>query len=146
MELSNVLSEVYDILNILGNDYISKIPKSLFEYIKYERNDRKINNFDIEKNIDEQDLSIEAIEFISYLNLQYWSNEEQKMELIKKYKENELNYEKMLKEKYNYNNILKNETTKEVVIKEQLVEIKKDNIILKIINKIKDIFRRNKNG
>ena len=146
MELSNVLSEAYDILNILGNDYISKIPKSLFEYIKYERNDRKINNFDIEKNIDEQDLSIEAIEFISYLNLQYWSNEEQKMELIKKYKENELNYEKMLKEKYNYNNILKNETTKEVVIKEQLVEIKKDNIILKIINKIKDIFRRNKNG
>lgn len=141
MITSQVYSEVYEILNTLGKEYISKIPIKLYQYIESQRDKKSIVEFDVNKDIASQGISEEAADIISYLNLEYWSTEEQKKELIKQYQENDKKYEEKLKEKYNTDNLFKKEkyidTNKRNLIKTE----KKQSLFSRILKKIKGLFK-----
>ena len=77
--------EVYTVLETLGDNYINKLPKDLYEFIRNES--EKYDRFilDKTKKISNQ-ISEDTIAFIAYLNLNYWCTENEKNELIKIYK------------------------------------------------------------
>lgn len=144
MEISDMYSEVYDILNILGTDYIEKIPQELYTHIEKERNKSKINSFSIDKSIENQNIGDETLDFIAYLNLQYWTTKEERKRLIKKYSENDVRTEQELQKKYNSDNIFKESvnTPKEMnKTQTELIEYKQ-NIFTRIKNWIKKAWRK----
>lgn len=147
-------AEVYVILMHLGREYIKRVPDSLMSVIDRTRD--KESTFEIDKNkpLFEQEVCQETKDFIAALNLLYWEkNTDQKAKLLQYYKKNDIIYEKEQQEKYSYENLFKStkpvaepevvETKQEEVIENnnQLMEVK-ENFIQKIINKVKEIFRR----
>jgi len=137
MDISVMYSEVFGILEILGQEYIDKIPQKLYKYIESKKSNKILVEYDVTKPIKEQKISKETLEFISYLNLQYWCDEKEKNELIKTYKNNDRIFEKYKKEKYNPNELFSKK------YREKNVELVKNNtknpikeVIHKIINKI----------
>ena len=145
-DIARNYSEVYEILNLLGSKYIEKIPKKLYSFFEEERdlNYKKYSNLqevENDSNIDENTLSI-----IAYLYIQYWcNNEDEKKELLKIYKNNDLMHEKELREKYNPDDIFKKCNNK----KDNVDNIEenqanmiayKESIFKRIINKIKRLF------
>ena len=143
MEDEIMYSEIYGFLNLIGNEYINKLPKKLLEFLKISAK-HKIH-FDLNKDINEQ-LSEKAIAFIAYLNLQYWCNSEEKQRLIAIYQQNDSIEEKIKSEKYSYENLFNNsqKEIKENTNSMELMEIKKENIFVKFINLITKIFKKQK--
>ena len=135
-----MFNEVYSVLNLLGREYIYKLPNNVYEFIKNERVPNYEFNINMERDVISQ-ISKDALAFISYLNLKYWATLEEQRELIKIYKENDIKKEKS-KLKFNPRTILNN-NTKEIeskaLIKEDQNWYKKlKNIILNFFKNIKD--------
>ncbi len=134
-------NEVYSFLNLLGNEYIEKLPNNVYEYIKKERIPDYNANINPAKNISSQ-ISKNTLAFISYLNLKYWTTSEEQQELITIYKENDIKKES-LKQKYNPEKIFKKTTSikpsenKALIKEEQNWHTKLKNFILSFFNKIK---------
>ena len=84
---------------------------------------------------------------ISYLYLKYINkNQEEKNILLEKYKQNEINYQKEIQEKYSTENLFKNKRTEKIEIQEEtqaLVEYKEKSFIQRIFDKIKRFFKKN---
>ena len=106
------LREVNEILNYLSKDDLLKIPEDIRNLIK-ENMDNEYNwEYDETVSLEEQDVSIDTIAILSYLNIEYFLNEEQK-ELMKRiYEENERKLEKEKQEKYNKDDIFENRKNK----------------------------------
>lgn len=135
-------SEVYAILNILGEKYINKIPPKLFELIKNERDLEYNPNLLMDNGMfNEKLISRETLSLFSVLNVTYFmNNEEEQKEYFEELHRNEEKRRKILYENYNSDNIFKKNDNKkeEKVLNNQIIEIKKTSIIRKIINKIKN--------
>lgn len=147
MNSPQVYAEVYEILNVLGKDYINKLPKKFYKYIEEARDKNSIVEFDINKNPLEQDISEDASYIVTYLNLEYWCTQEEKEKLINEYiKNDEIFYNKM-REKYNPDEIFKKNVLLEDENNQNILptNIKsKDNILKKLIKKIFNILKMNK--
>lgn len=142
-ELADVYSEVYEILNILGNDYIDKLPSKLYEHISNERNRENFAEFDVNRPIVEQEMQRETMAFLAYLNLQYWCDEKEKQKLMKQYTKNDERMQKEIQEKYQLDNLFKKDIE---VKKEDITEIElttyRVSIFRGIFNRIKNLFNR----
>ena len=141
IKTKEIYSEVYQVLKLLGNEYIDKLPKSLFNMLEEKRdihyNPKYTENIPL--NINKETISI-----IALLHLNYWcENENEKHELNQILKNNEIRYQDELRKKYNQDNLFK-KRTQENSIKSQvnLVEYK-ESIFKKFIKKIKNIFHIN---
>lgn len=144
-------AEVYEILKYLGKSYIEAIPRKLLETIDNVRSREYVFHIDETKPLNEQNFRQETKDFIAALNLIYWEkDEEKKQKLMQIYKENDIIYEKEQQEKYSYDNLFKNRQKPITSVEEEekekveLIVPEKQSIIQKIINKIKNIFRRGK--
>ena len=135
-----MFNEVYSVLNLLGREYIYKLPNNVYEFIKNERVPNYEFNINMERDVISQ-ISKDALAFISYLNLIYWATLEEQRELIKIYKENDIKKEKS-KLKFNPRTILNNNTkeieSKALIKEEQNWYKKLKNIILNFFKNIKD--------
>ena len=135
-----MFNEVYSVLNLLGREYIYKLPNNVYEFIKNERVPNYEFNINMERDVISQ-ISKDALAFISYLNLKYWATLEEQRELIKIYKENDIKKEKS-KLKFNPRTILNNNTkeieSKALIKEEQNWHKKLKNIILNFFKNIKD--------
>lgn len=144
-----IYNEVYYILHILGEKYINKIPKELYAFIESNKEQKEIDYIDKSKNIATQ-VQNDTITFISYLNLEYWCNPNEKERLLKVYKDNDIQEEKMKKEKYNVDNMFDNTIQSSDKNKEekQLVEYKEqswlERIYTKFIKLLSYIFKKEK--
>ena len=130
IEVSKTYKEVYVILSKL--DLLKLLPIKVIELLK--NNMDQDYNFDIVTSIplEEQEISLDARTFISYLYLKYINKNKHEREFLEqKYYKNE---EKIIKE----------EAPKEIVQpKETSIALaKKENILQKIINKIKKFFSK----
>jgi hypothetical protein len=142
-----IYSEVNSVLNTLGEKYILKLPKNLYEMICEE----KLNNYNpkYEPNIplENQKIKRDSIAMIALFHLNYWCDtQEEKDELERLYTKNEDIHREKMKTVYSSDNIFKNDTTNVVknnqpVNNQQIVEYKKESIFGKILNKIKKLFR-----
>lgn len=144
MEMSEMYSEVYEILKLLGKEYTEKLPPKLYEHIQNERNPRSTKEFYIDKPIEEQDIKIETLEFISFLNLHYWCTEEEKINLLKVYNENDLKYEKEKKilKTLDINNSDTVQNNTEIARNQNDVVEYKDNFIKNILKKLLNWIKR----
>ena len=133
-------TEILNILKKIDLEYIYKIPEEIIEYLNENSlkiKDEKYSGFDENGNIK---VSKEAEEILIYLYLNYWADEDEKEKLIEKYKENE----KQLSDKYDVYKVFeqRKRNTEDGEKKEvHLVEVK-DNIFVKILNKIKILLKK----
>ena len=100
--MKTAYSEVYIFLNMLGESYINKISKKVFETIK---NNRDLNyNPEIKITNDGNlnfEFSREALALISALNLQYFCKDNvEKQKYVQRYNENNKEEQERLKEIY----------------------------------------------
>ncbi len=140
--------EVIEILKHMDKKYVEKIPKKLRNFFEKNCSKDYVFNLNTNKPLIEQNLKIKTLAILAMLNLNYWcESEEHKKELISRYNDNEQKYQQELREKYNPDNIFKNNDKKNS-IQEEIIENEvalveyKESIFKKIINKIKSIFRK----
>lgn len=135
-------SEIDEFLGLLSEEQRNEIPKKLRDFFKEEKDQEYFKNIDKDIPIKDQNLKEETLAIIALLNLQYWcKDEEEKKRLQEIYAQNEKEYQDILYEKYNPNDIFKKkeETTIEnnnkIKEKMQMVEYKEP-VFKRIINKI----------
>ena len=136
-----IYSEVYQVLNLLGNEYIDKLPKSLFNMLREKRNINYEPKYTEDLPLNKQNIKKETLSIIALLHLNYWcENENEKNELKQIFKNNEDNYQNELREKYNPDNIFKKHIQENIVKNEVSLVEYKETIFKRLINKIKSIF------
>ena len=135
-------SEIDEFLGLLSEEQRNEIPKKSRDFFKEEKDQEYFKNIDKDIPIKDQNLKEETLAIIALLNLQYWcKDEEEKKRLQEIYAQNEKEYQDMLYEKYNPNDIFKKkegttiENNNEIKEKMQMVEYK-DSVFKRIINKI----------
>lgn len=145
IKIREIYSEVYSILNLLGDDYIRKLPSSLYEMIREEKINEYNPQYDLNLALEEQKIKREAISMIALFHLNYWCNSDnEKSELTSLFKTNDDKYKAKLKEQYNLTNHLKNihKQEEENVIEEKLIIVKKESFFSKILKKIKVLLKK----
>ena len=147
--LLKAYAEVDEILSLMENIYVEKIPKKMRELFKNERLDGYEPKINTKISLDKQNLQRKTLSILAMLNLNYWCEDEnEKKELLALYAENDKKREEELREKYNPDNLFKK---KEQIIENkeikqentQLIEYKEQNIFKKILNKIMNLFKKN---
>lgn len=89
MEYEKCLVQVYEILNHLDEEEIIKIPESVIKNIE-ERKDKNYKwIYDETKDLIEQDLDRRTVAILSYINMEYLLNEEEKEALKELHEANE---------------------------------------------------------
>ena len=147
LNISNneIYSEVCGILNLLGTDYIEKIPEKIIDMFK-EKRDVNYNPKYSEKDLIEQkNIKKESLSIIALLHLNYWCEDEKEKSEIKSILfKNEEKHQKELREKYNPDNIFKKNknVTDEIMENQKAMVEYKENIIIKILNKLKGFFKK----
>ena len=150
IDIKQTYSEVYEVLGILGKNYINKLPSSLYKKIIKEKSDQYRPEYISITTIENQNIKKEAIAMIALLHLKYWCNSnEEKIKLKKLFQNNEKKYQNELRKKYNPDDLFKinikmkqkqEENRKELEnIKNQTIVVveNKNSVVEKIIKKIK---------
>ena len=78
MDYKRRLVEVDEILNHLSEEYLLKIPREIRELIKMNKDQHYNWKYDETKELKDQDVSRDTIAILSYLNMEYLMNDEQK--------------------------------------------------------------------
>lgn len=143
---SNTYEEVYEVLSYMDKITVMKIPDMILKNIKDNRNIKyktRINKNDI---FNEQNLSKEAVDFLCWINYTYLIDNSKKNIIDKKILGiNFMNNEEK-RNLYNPQELFKN---KQKIVKEQnssktlITKHKEENLIQKILNKIKCLFKKN---
>ena len=133
------LVEVDEILELLPQDDLSKIPEDIRMLIKDNKNKEYVWNYDKEKELKDQDLNRDTIIILSYLNMEYLLNKEQKELMEKIYKLNELKAEKLKEEKYKSEDLFKDKDKEGNNNQNNQMILYKESFFMKIIKKIKGV-------
>lgn len=145
----NAYAEVVEVLDNMSLEDRNKIPKKVYDFFIEKSSKDYIKH--LNKNIDlcKQDIREDTKEILAILLTNYWcKTENEKNDLLKLFRENELKYQQDLREKYNPDNIFK-KRAQESVIEEKNIEKEfalveyKESFFKKLINKIKNIFHIN---
>ena len=143
MEYAKCLVELDGVLYNLSDEDLNKIPEDIRDSIKEQKDKTYKWKYDKSKTLKEQKIDRKTIAMLSYLNMEYLLNEEQKELMEKFHKSNEEKLEKIKQNKYKSEDIFKN--SYEVKERENvaLIEVKKEkNFIQKLIAKLKLLFKR----
>lgn len=140
INISRAYSEVYEFINVLGDEYKNKIPEQLYVKIEKQRDKNYTPKYDI--NQENVNFSNEALSLISAINLQYWCDDSAEKERLKKvYTDNTQKEE----QEYSYDNLFKSNKAEKQIQEEQpienvqMIEYKEKNVFNRILNKIKTI-------
>lgn len=149
--VKDIYSEVYAILNMLGKEYIDKLPKDIYNIIKEEKSTEYNPVYETTVALDKQDVKKETISIIAFLHLNYWCNEEEKIKLRELFDENEDKYQEELKQQEEQEVEQEDEEIQEdnneiEIGKEflSMIVYKEENFAQRIFNKIRKLFSRKK--
>lgn len=149
IKTKEIYSEVYQVINLLGNDYLDKLPTSLINMLREKRAVNYNPQYTDDIPLNEQNIKKETISIIVLLYLNYWCKDEnEKLAVKQTLKNNEDKYQLELREKYNPDNIFsnqhKNSSIDNVQNNQELSLIETNNIkwYKKILNTIKNFFRK----
>ena len=139
-----IYAEVNGILNLLGEDYIRKLPIELYELIQNKKS-KEINiKYKDINQIVEKNTSKEAISIIALFHLNYWCDTAEKDVINKLLKENFILNQAEARKKYDTSQLFK---AKKINIGEtkvdnyELVQVKGKSLFTRIIEKIKSFFK-----
>ena len=143
---ANAMAETLYYLKGIRQEDIDKIPKKFMEFLEENASKDYECNFDYTKPLKELNLRDETKGIIGAICLNFLcSSDEQKKMLLDKLKINEQNYQEELREKYNPDNIFKNDKTeiaKPVPNEMALKPVEKQSILERIFSKIKSVFKK----
>lgn len=146
IKTKEIYSEVYQVLNLLGNEYMDKLPTNLINMLKEKREINYNPLYTDEIPLNEQNIKKETMSIIVFLYLNYWCEDANEMSEVKHIlKKNEDKYQLELRKKYNPDNIFKNynqelkKVNNKIVDETAMIPYDKS-IFMKIINKLKSIF------
>ena len=146
IEYLNSLYQINEIIKYMTPNLKARIPKKIISY--FENNKSKDYNWKIDETIplEKQNLLPATKEILTVLYRDYICDDVERVELEKTLTNNEIKYQEKLKEKYNTNNIFKNNLNEGV---DTITENEKTSVVAykesffsKIINKIKLIFHK----
>lgn len=148
--ISTGYSEAFvEVLAILDNTPIEEkqgIPQKFINFLKENASPNYKISFDKNKQIEELTLKKETKAMLSVIYYNYLCPKDQKEEYIEILNNNQTKFEEELREKYNPDNIFKNNTTAEPVQQQKAETVAmteyKESFFTKIINKIKAIFHK----
>lgn len=147
IKTKEIYSELYQILNLLGNDYIDKLPKSLFNMLEEKRDINYNPQYTDKIPLHKQNIKKETISIMALLHLNYWcENEKEKLELKQMLKNNEDSYQQELRNKYNPEDIFKKYNEKNIVKNESSIIEYKESLFKRFISKIKSIFNKSEDA
>jgi len=135
-------SEVSTILSYMDKEYIDKIPIELLELFENEKLVGYEPKIQPETDLNEYKLQRKTLIILTILNLNYWcESDEERNRLLKIYSDNNKKRGEELREKYNPDNIFKNNN---IDVKEELPAVvdNKETIFQKIISKIKKFLNK----
>lgn len=122
-EQTIIYSEVYGILDMLGQEYINAIPKKMYDFIKENKDVNYNPIYNIEKPLAEQNIKKRTAAFICMLHYKYWcKTDEERAEINKILSDNE----RKIKEKYSVDNIFKKDRVKENFKTTEQQEVKQE--------------------
>ncbi len=136
-------TEIDNFIELLDEYNRNKLPRKLREYFKNEKDNTYTKIIDPNIPIKDQNLKEETLALIAMLNLQYWcEDEEEKQRLKKIYSDNEIKHQQKLKEMYNPDDVFK---TKNTEVKNELnntndelsIVVYKESLLKRVISKIK---------
>lgn len=138
----DVYSEVYSVLNLLGDYFIEKIPVDTYKMIKEKRNKDYNPIYNLNISLDKQKISRRSLSVIALFDVNYWSGIERKSILKEMFKQNGIQRQKELSEKYKIEDMFKpigsenKNTSEEITVKEE------KNIFYKMLDKIKNWLKK----
>ena len=145
-DIKKAYSEVDAILDNMAEQYVEKVPIELRKLFKEQKDTEYSPNIRVEVPLDEQSLMRKTVAILAMLNLDYWcESEEEKQALIQLYKTNDRIVEASI-EKYGVESLFKQPKTKEEKVSDntikELVEVKQESFIKKILRKISSLFKK----
>ena len=99
--------EVDEIIKYLLKKDLSKIPKDLIHLIRKNKDSKYIWKYDNNKKLEEENIHKDTIAILSYINMKYILEDNQKMLMKNLHDYNEMKSEKLKREKFNPENIFK---------------------------------------
>ena len=144
MDEAKTYSEVIEVINNLKEEDYNKIPKEYIDY--FNKNSEKNYKFryDSLKSFSEQPISNEAKSILFGLFAEFVADEKQKKKINAYLHEYNIRIEQEKQKKYNYKDLFKNEQNENSKENVELVPVKKERFINKIINTLKNIFKKRK--
>ena len=153
VKVNDIAKETLDILKYFDSNFVSKIPNKFLENLKkIAETSQIIVNIDMNKTLDEQDISEECKDLISLIYYNYVANEKDREEILKSWNENEEKYQNELNEKYNPNDIF-NKFHNKAKMQDDVLEKNKQSNLPKVVEnhsfiksiweKIKGLFNKN---
>lgn len=140
MKYEKCLVEVDEILNHLTDEDLIKIPEDIREAISKNKDKEYVWNYDETKELNSQNLDRGSIAILSYLNIEYMLDEEQRKLMKKIHKYNE--EKKKTSQHYTSNFFEYNKESGIENEKKEIIEIKKQKWYEKIKTFLKKFFKR----
>ena len=140
MEYTKCLFELDEVLKYLNKEELEKIPYEIRSAIKEKKDKNYVWNYDESKDLSEQNLNRKTIAMLSYLNMEYLLNDEQKLLMEKLHRLNEEKLEREKSKKYNPNNIFKNnmhEDSEEISAVDDNLEVEKKEKVKMVVKEEK---------
>lgn len=134
-------SEVFEILSYMDRATVMKIPLEILQYIKDNRNIQYVSRINPNNFFNKENVSDKAREILAWMDLEYLVSDKNKTEKLKRYIDNEKEYQINLNKQYSYDKLFENKTIRKSKDTEELAIVKKQNIFNKILNFIKNIFK-----
>jgi len=147
VEYANAFYEVLKVLECVNVDDYNKIPLKLVQTFKTYANYEYNFEYDVNKTLDEQNVTKRAKAIIAILFRDYWATDTQRERIVAKQNYDRQKIEQELMEKYNPDNLFKKrdiqveEVTENTECKE-LVEFKEESFFKKILRKIIAFIKR----
>lgn len=148
-EYANAYAEVLEIIKFIPDSDYEKIPPKYIKVFQKYSNNKYFFKYNPQKTLDEQNVSKITKEIIALLYRDCWANNERKNKILKYQENKRLQIEKTKHEKYNPNEIFKQQITRDQTtetIQENKNEVSlveyKENFFTRFVNFIKNIFKR----
>lgn len=146
----NALKEVSDILENTDEELLNRLPENFIEFIHENMNKSYKSNIDFNVDIDKQNLLYETSAILSLIYRSYWATDEEKKYLAEKDLVKQSKYDNFQNNEY-ANTIAHTELShttdrieknlNETSSNTSLTPIPKENIIIKFLKKIINIFK-----
>ena len=138
-ELSQRLIEVEYVLNKMDEKYKKKIPQEFFEFMNKNKDINYKFQYDDSKSIIENNLHIDTISILTYININFLLDAESKKEMISLLNEDEIIAEEQKRKQYNPDSIFTNKIDKHIEQTSDNVKMieYRESVFRKIISKIR---------
>lgn len=145
VEYTEAIVEVLDILENSDDEINKKIPEKLIEFWRRNKSKTYKPNLDHNKPLNEMNLKDKTKDIITMVYLNYLCNKNEKEITLDTIRENEENYQLMIREKYNPDDIFKNKReikSEQQTEEKNLTVVQEEKWYKKLFNIIKGLFKR----